>query len=125
MIINKIACIWATTFSLLSICEERNIDPGVYNHRIAITPSFRGKKLVSKIVDWATEYAKANNKNFIRMDTVGINEKLIENYKNCGFNFLGFSKLKNTTGLPAHYQNASVSLFKIDLKSDKYQCDEF
>ncbi len=116
---NKVACIWATTFNDPSIWEDRNIDPAVYIHRIATNPAFRGIKLVSEIVDWAIKYAKLNNKQFIRMDTVGNNEKLIEHYKNCGFKFLGFSKLKNTTGLPAHYQNATVCLFEIDLKNLK------
>ena len=116
---NKVACIWATTFNDSSIWENRNIDPAVYIHRIATNPAFRGIKLVSEIVDWAIKYAKLNNKQFIRMDTVGNNEKLIEHYNNCGFKFLGFSKLKNTTGLPAHYQNATVCLFEIDLKNLK------
>ncbi len=116
---NKVACIWATTFNDPSIWEDRNIDPAVYIHRIATNPDFRGKKLVSEIVGWAIKYAKSYNKQFIRMDTVGNNEKLIEHYKNCGFNFFGFLKLKNTTGLPAHYQNATVSLFEIDLKNFK------
>ncbi len=46
------------------------------------------------------------------MDTVGNNGKLIEHYKNCDFRFLGFSKLKNTTELRAHYQIATVSLLQ-------------
>ncbi len=115
----KVACVWATTFNDPSIWEDRNIDPAVYIHRIATNPDFKGKKLVSEIVGWAVKYANSYNKQFIRMDTVGNNQKLIEHYKNCGFKFLEFSKLKNTTGLPAHYQNATVSLFEIDLKNFK------
>ena len=49
------------------------------------------------------------------MDTVGDNPVLISYYTKCGFDFLGLSKLKNTEGLPAHYENATVSLFQIDL----------
>lgn len=110
---NKIACIWTTTFSDPFIWEERNADPAVYIHRIATHPSFRGQNLVTKIVEWATRYAKLNNKKFIRMDTVGENKKLIEHYERCGFNYLGLYKLRNTTTLPGHYQNATVSLFEI------------
>jgi ribosomal protein S18 acetylase RimI-like enzyme len=112
---NKVACIWATTFTDPLIWEERNNDPSVYIHRIATTPYYRGKNLVLQIVEWAKAYAKANNKKYIRLDTVGDNKGLIKHYQHCGFNFLGLFKLKNTAGLPAHYENASVSLFEIEL----------
>jgi ribosomal protein S18 acetylase RimI-like enzyme len=115
MLNGSVACIWATTFSDPLIWEERNNDPAVYIHRIATNPDFRGKNLVSEIVDWAKGYAKENNKEFIRLDTVGKNEKLIKHYKNCGFNFLGLSELKNTKGLPRHYDQATVSLFELPL----------
>ena len=116
---NKTACVWATTFDDPLIWEDRNIDPAVYIHRIATNPDFRGKNLVNDIVEWAKKYAIANNKKFIRMDTVGNNSKLIDYYTKCGFNFLGLSKLKNTDGLPAHYHNATVSLFELPLNEKK------
>ena len=115
----KIACVWPTTFSDPQIWEERNEDPAVYIHRIATNPDFRGQNLVVKIVDWAKHYAKAHNKKFIRMDTVGENTGLIKHYSKCGFDFLGLSKLKNTDELPLHYQNATVSLFQIELELEK------
>jgi hypothetical protein len=49
------------------------------------------------------------------MDTVGENKALIDHYRKCGFEYLGLRKLKNTQSLPAHYYNASVSLFEIPL----------
>jgi ribosomal protein S18 acetylase RimI-like enzyme len=110
---NTIACVWATTHSDPLIWEERNEDPSVYIHRIATNPDFRGENLVMKIVQWAKEYAIANNKKFVRLDTVGENKGLIKHYTRCGFNFLGLQKLQNTKGLPAHYENASVSLFEL------------
>lgn len=116
----KIACIWATTFTDPEIWEERNDDPAVYIHRIATNPDFRGQNLVGQIVEWAKIYANENQKQFVRMDTVGDNPGLINYYTKCGFDFLGLLKLKNTTGLPAHYDNATVSLFqmKINRESD-------
>jgi ribosomal protein S18 acetylase RimI-like enzyme len=112
---NTIACVWATTLQDPLIWEERNKDPAVYIHRIATNPDFRGNNLVFQIVDWAKMYAIANDKQFIRLDTVGENKGLIKHYTACGFNFLGLSKLKNTKGLPAHYENASVSLFELQV----------
>lgn len=112
----RIACVWATTFDDPQIWEERNTDPSVYIHRIATNPDFRGQNLVIEIVNWAKDYAVQNDKKFIRMDTVGDNTKLIAYYGKCGFEYLGPLKLSNTEGLPAHYDNATVSLFEIKLK---------
>src|SRR5450432_952004 len=112
---DAIACVWATTFTDPLIWEERNEDPSVYIHRIAVNPSFRGKNLVMQMMDWAKNYALANNKKKLRLDTVGENKGLIKHYTNCGFNFLGLSKLKNTNGLPTHYENATVSLFELEV----------
>ena len=112
---NKIACIWATTLDDPQIWEERNNDPAVYIHRIATNPQFRGQNFVKHIVGWAKQYASANSQKFIRLDTVGDNPGLIAYYTKCGFDFLGLSKLKNTEGLPAHYDNATVSLFQMEV----------
>ena len=115
LIDGKVACVWATTFTDPLIWEERNADPSVYIHRIATNEEFRGKNFVITIVDWAKKYALANGKKFVRLDTVGLNEKLIAHYTKCGFSFLGLRKLKNTEGLPAHYHNADISLFELEI----------
>ncbi|AHF14276.1 GNAT family N-acetyltransferase [Niabella soli] len=112
---DTIACVWATTFDDPQIWEERNADPAVYIHRIATHPDFRGNNFVGSIVEWAKQYALENKKKFIRLDTVGDNPGLIAYYTRSGFEFLGLSKLKNTKGLPAHYDNATVSLFQMEI----------
>ncbi len=115
MMEDEIACVWATTFSDEQIWEERNADAAVYIHRIATSPKFRGNNFVAVIVDWARQYAKDNGKDFIRLDTLGNNTRLIKLYSNAGFNFLGMFDLKNTNGLPAHYGNDPACLFEIKL----------
>ncbi|MFT4611585.1 MAG: ribosomal protein S18 acetylase RimI-like enzyme [Glaciecola sp.] len=110
---NKIACVWATTENDPQIWQKRNDDPAIYIHRISTNPDFRGQGLVKDIVKWSRVFAKENNKRYVRMDTVGENMGLINHYKKCGFDFLGLSELKNTIGLPAHYHNATVSLFQM------------
>lgn len=112
---NQIACVWATTFNDPQIWEKRNSDPSVYIHRIVTSPDFRGQNLVLEIVGWAKTHAKENSKKYIRLDTVGENKGLINYYQKCGFDFLGLVVLENTIGLPAHYENATVSLFQISL----------
>ena len=111
----EIVCVWATTFTDPLIWEERNIDPSVYIHRIATNENYRGKNFVIEIVEWAKKYAVTNDKQFVRLDTTGLNEKLIAHYTKCGFTFLELRKLQNTEGLPAHYHNADVSLFELEL----------
>lgn len=111
----KIACVWATTFSDEQIWEERNADAAVYIHRIATNPEFRGNNFVSIIVDWARQYAKDNGKDFVRLDTLGNNTRLIGLYTSAGFHFLGMFDLKNTAGLPTHYNNVPACLFEIKL----------
>lgn len=104
LIDGSIACVWAITFSDEEIWEERNKDAAVYIHRIATNPAFRGHNFVFSIVKWAKGYAKANEKKFVRLDTLGNNTKLIEHYTNAGFTFLGIHHLTNTASLPMHYQ---------------------
>ncbi len=117
LIDNKIACVWAITYSDPQIWEEQDNDFSIYIHRIATNPAFRGNDLVTKIVDWCTAFAKSKNKQFIRLDTCGKNEKLIQHYTKCGFDFLGIKKLKDTSGLPPHYHGADVCFFEINLNA--------
>lgn len=115
LIENKIACIWAVTYSDPQIWEDQENDDSIYIHRIATNPEFRGNNFVQAIVNWSKNFAGGQHKRFIRMDTCGRNERLINHYKSCGFNFLGMKKLKNTSDLPSHYHNAEVCFFEIEL----------
>lgn len=113
LIENEIACVWAITYSDPEIWKDDDGQSSLYIHRIATNPDFRGNNFVQIIVDWARDFAK--DKKYIRMDTCGRNEKLIQHYKNCGFRFLGIKKLEDASGLPAHYHNADVCYFEIKL----------
>ncbi|HTN38006.1 MAG TPA: GNAT family N-acetyltransferase [Arachidicoccus sp.] len=113
MIDDEIACVWAITYYDPEIWKDDDGISSIYIHRIATNPDFRGNNYVRIIVDWAKGFAQ--DKKYIRMDTCGENQKLIQHYKNCGFSFLGIKKLNNTLNLPAHYQNADVCYFEIKL----------
>ena len=115
LIKDEVACVWAITFTDEQIWEERNVDAAVYIHRIATNPKFRGQNFIKVIVEWAKEYAQSNGKQYVRLDTLGNNTRLIKHYTNAGFSFLGMFNLKNTDALPVHYQEAPVCLFEIDL----------
>ncbi|WP_378188429.1 GNAT family N-acetyltransferase [Aquimarina sp. W85] len=109
------ACVWATTFSDEQIWEEKNVDAAIYIHRIATHPNFRGYNFIRTIVAWAKDYAKKNAKNYVRLDTLGDNRKLIAHYANAGFDFLGMQDLKDTSSLPNHYKTAPVCLFELEV----------
>lgn len=113
---NRIACVWAITYNDVDIWEEKENDSSIYIHRITTNPDFRGNNFVKKIVDWSIDFANKQNKKFIRMDTCGKNDRLINHYKKCGFDFLGMNTLKNASNLPSHYHNAEVCFFEIGLE---------
>jgi ribosomal protein S18 acetylase RimI-like enzyme len=119
LINNEVACIWAITFNDEQIWEEKNKDSAIYIHRIATNPGFRGNNLITKIVDWAKKYANQREIQFLRLDTLGNNTRLIAHYKKAGFDFLGLFDLKNTDSLPDHYKLAPVCLFEINLYRNK------
>lgn len=112
----EVACIWAITFSDALIWEERNKDKAIYIHRIAVNPDFRGQNFVAAVTEWAKKYANENAIDYVRLDTLGNNVKLIEHYTNAGFTFLGMFNLKSTVGLPGHYHTAPACLFEIKLR---------
>jgi ribosomal protein S18 acetylase RimI-like enzyme len=115
----EIACIWAITFSDEQIWEERNKDKALYIHRIAVNPNFRGNKYVELIVHWARKFVQKKDIQYIRLDTLGENAKLIKHYQNAGFKFLGLFNLKDTSNLPDHYKKDAVSLFEINIRKSK------
>ncbi len=113
----KVCCVWVTTFTDPYIWGEKNADPSLYIHRIAIDPIFRGKNLVGELIEWSKKYALTHQKDYIRLDTVGYNKPLIDHYTKNGFSYLGGIHLKANSNLPSHYHDAEVSLFEMNLKT--------
>ena len=109
----QIACIFAITFEDELIWGNKNNELALFIHRIVTNPMFRGKHFVKIIIEWAKDFCKQHNKQFIRMDTWGDNESLITYYQSCGFKFLGLTTLQKSEGLPKHYEGAHLSLFEI------------
>jgi ribosomal protein S18 acetylase RimI-like enzyme len=108
-----IACIFASVFSDPFIWGDKNNTPAIYLHRIVTNPLFRGRNYVLSIIEWAKVYGKKMNKDYIRIDTWGDNQYLIDYYIKCGFTFLGLMIPEDTATLPGHYSGVSLSLFEI------------
>jgi hypothetical protein len=80
----------------------------------------RGNRNIGTIVEWSGIYATKLGKQFVRLDTLGNNTKLIEHYTSAGFKFLGLYKLTDTANLPNHYINEpNCCLFEIDVKMNR------
>jgi hypothetical protein len=113
---NVMACNWAIAFMDREIWGERDKNDAVYIHRICTNPTLRGNRYVDTIVGWAKGYARETGKQYIRLDTLGDNKRLIEHYTSAGFSFLGMHILTDTASLPGHYQKEpNCALFEIDL----------
>ena len=114
----EITCIFSIAFHDPIIWGEQSGDSAIYIHRIVTGSRFHGRGYVIAITDWAMEYARTNGLRFVRMDTWGDNQKLIEYYQNCGFRFVGVMTPEESDTMPAHYRGITLSLFEIDLQSD-------
>ena len=115
---NILACNWAITFEDKEIWGEKEKKDAIYIHRICTNATLRGNRYIDTIVEWSKEYASKTGKQFVRLDTLGNNTKLIEHYTSAGFKFLGMFKLTDTATLPSHYQNEpNCCLFEIDVQA--------
>ena len=112
---DEVACIFAIAYDDPFIWKEKNSDAAMYIHRIVTHPAYHGRHYVKAIVEWCKDHAKVMAKEYIRMDTWGDNERLIEYYKHCGFNFLGTITPTASDELPKHYSAIFLSLFEIRL----------
>jgi hypothetical protein len=113
-----IACNWAITFEDKEIWGDKDQGDSIYIHRICTNANFRGNRYIDRIVAWAKKYAGQIGKQYVRLDTLGENTRLIEHYTSAGFLFLGIHFLTETTSLPLHYQEEpNCCLFQIDLNA--------
>ena len=110
----EVACVFAVTFNDALIWGDRDHD-SIYIHRIVTHPDFRGYAFVKEIIKWARQYCLDNDLKYIRMDTWADNEKLLDYYTSCGFEYVGVVTMQKTDGLPKHYEGISLSLFEIAL----------
>ena len=114
----QIACIYSVTYADPMIWREKSMDSAMYIHRIVTNPGFRGRGYARAITEWAKNFAGSSNIRFIRMDTWGDNQKLINYYRDCGFKYLGVTVPEIGDALPKHYVGISLSLFEIDIRSE-------
>ena len=115
----RVACIFSVAYEDPIIWGERSHESAMYIHRIVTSPEFRGRGYVRSITTWAVKHALERGLRFVRMDTWGDNQKLIDYYRDCGFRFLGLTTPAESPTMPPHYHGIDLSLFEIDLNDDQ------
>jgi len=111
----NIVCVFSVLYNDPLIWKEKDLDPSVYLHRIAINPLYKGNGIMNFVKLWAIDHAKENKKQFVRMDTWGQNENLRNYYIKCGFKYLGQQHLNTVNGQPIHYGGSLLSLFQLEV----------
>ena len=100
----KLAAVFLISEADEQLWKEKAIEPAVYLHRIVTHPDFRGRGLMQVIVDWANDYCNTHAKPWIRIDTWGDNQRLIDYYSRFGFQHIDTIDLADLTGYPVHYK---------------------
>lgn len=117
----KIACIWMTAFEDPLIWGKNEQNPSLYLHRITTHTHFRGQGVSRHLFNWADRFAVRNQLSFIRMDTVGENDGLIQLYGIYGFSLVGMQDLTNEKSLPLHYREGPVCLFQKEVLGPRFR----
>ncbi len=105
--------VWTISFTDPFIWLGSEQDKAIYLHRIARNRKVDGYALMDSIVSWCKSYAIAHDLHWVRMDTCGHNQALIEYYKSVGFKFLGVRSLQDFEKLPSHYHHVPVCYFEL------------
>jgi ribosomal protein S18 acetylase RimI-like enzyme len=64
-------------------------DDAAYIHSLAMRRAFAGRGIVQHAIAWAAERAKERGKEYLRLDTMGDNQRLNDYYKRLGFTPVG------------------------------------
>jgi len=94
------------------IWGEKERGDAIYIHRMCVNPDRKGNNLTTAVLAWAYGYALGSGRKFIRMDTWGDNQRLVNYYITCGFQHIENRRLGSVPDLPPHYSNANLALFE-------------
>lgn len=109
---DDILCVFSICFSDSVIWRAREQGDAIYLHRIVVNPLFKGQKQFERIFEWAKEYAKTNLLNYVRMDTWGDNQNIIDYYTSFGFSFIENYLTPDTEELASQHRNLYLALLE-------------
>jgi len=94
------------------IWGDKERGDAIYIHRMCVNPDRKGNRLTAAVLAWATGYAVNTGRKFVRMDTWGDNQRLVDYYIACGFRHIENRRLDVVPGLSPHYHNTNLALFE-------------
>ena len=97
------------------IWSERNQDPALYIHRLAIRRSAAGQGFTAAALSWAQEEARQQGLHYLRLDSWADNPRLCAWYERSGFVCLGEHAIPAKHDMPSHYDGITVRLYQIEL----------
>jgi ribosomal protein S18 acetylase RimI-like enzyme len=110
---NQVALVFSVLYSDPVIWRHYEKGDAIYLHRIAVHPDFKGQKLFDQVLLWATNDAASKKLRFIRMDTWGENQKLIEYYLGFGFRFVDNFTTPDSAELPKQNRKLYLALLEM------------
>ncbi|WP_143310893.1 N-acetyltransferase [Chitinophaga vietnamensis] len=116
----EIACIFSIVYNEPPIVwKDAEENTAIYLHRIATNPAFKGRRLLTPIIEWSRTHARDIHRSLIRMDTWADNDNLTAYYVGYGFKLLGTSYMPaeeaKAAGLPGHYWDNTANLFEMNI----------
>jgi len=108
----NIAIVFSVAYSDRVIWRHMDQGKSIYLHRIVVNPAFKGQRLFSVILDWASQHCKEKGLDNVRMDTWADNPTIIEYYKGFGFKPIEKYNTPDTEELPEHNRNLALQLLE-------------
>lgn len=109
---NEIKSIFSICFSDSIIWREKEKGDALYLHRIVVNPKFKGQRQFGEIFNWAKQYAKEKGLKYLRMDTWGDNQNILNYYQQFGFEFIENYTTPLMENLPSQHRNLYLALLE-------------
>lgn len=109
---DTILCVFSIGLNDRIIWREKEKEDAIYLHRIVVNPKYKGQKQFEKILSWAKEFGKHKNLKYVRMDTWGDNQSILNYYQSYGFKFIENYTTPTTENLPIQHRNLYLALLE-------------
>lgn len=109
---NTIMVVFSICYSDPIIWRHMDNNNAIYLHRIVVNQNFKGQRLFERILLWAKGNAAARNLSFVRMDTWGNNNAIIDYYKHYDFRLVEYYTTPDTPELSKPYRDLYLALLE-------------
>jgi N-acetylglutamate synthase-like GNAT family acetyltransferase len=109
---SEIGIVFSVAYADKVIWRDMDKGDAIYLHRIVVNPACKGQKLFGTILEWGKDHIHQKGLSSIRMDTWAANPTIINYYKTFGFVVVENYTTPNTTELPVHNRNLTLTLLE-------------